>query len=643
MTMQLTRPADRLTRASMVGSHIFIVAVFGAAALHAQVQPGTQVLSATAGSGAAAVLAAAPATTSPAVDVEAAAPDAVRLLVGRSTLVDVGTAITRVSLTSSDIADALVTSPTQLLVHGKGPGAISMFVWSRGGAVRRFEVSVQRDLSRLNDQVKQLFPKESIEVRSNGRSVVLAGSVSSKDVVDRAINVALGFVEKREDVVTLLQVREGPASNQVLLKVRFAEVSRQALTEFGMSFFTSPTGIKNTVGRVTTEQFAAPNFSDLAWTKAGGDFGSPVTSAEGKFAVSDFLNLFLLSEKYDLGAVIRAMQQRGVFQSLAEPNLVAESGKEASFLAGGEFPIPVVQGSANGSALSIQFKEFGVRLNFTPTVIGNRVHLKVKPEVSTLDYANGVSLQGFRIPALSTRRTETELELRDGQTFAIAGLMNNQMSTTLQKVPGLGDIPILGQLFKSRAAQKSQSELVVMITPIILPNDSDGVTSTLPRMPEPFIAPLPENRTRPVPPEAFGPDRRSSVSAPVPSKAAEDERKAQERAALAERDRVAAEARAQADAARVAAKDAVKAAEAQKLQQAVDAKRQAKDAEALARRQKSEQARIDKAAREQAKKDQEAAARAAKEAGRKGSQEQGEEALAAQVQPAPVAPPVSAP
>jgi pilus assembly protein CpaC len=667
MTMQTTRPAARLTRASVIGSHIFIVAVFGAAALHAQKQPGATALSGAAATAAAAGSAAA--AVVPAVDVEGAAPDAVRLLVGRSTLVDVGAPIARVSLTSSDIADALVTSPSQLLVHGKGPGAISMFVWSRGGAVRRFEVSVQRDLSRLNEQVKQLFPKENIEVRSNGRSVVLAGSVSSKDVVDRAINVALGFVEKREDVVTLL------------LKVRFAEVSRQALTEFGMSFFTSPTGIKNTLGRVTTEQFAAPNFSDLAWTKAGSNFGSPVTSAEGKFAVSDFLNLFLLSEKYDLGTVIRAMQQRGVFQSLAEPNLVAESGKEASFLAGGEFPIPVVQGSANGSAVSIQFKEFGVRLNFTPTVIGNRVHLKVKPEVSTLDYANGVSLQGFRIPALSTRRTETELELRDGQTFAIAGLMNNQMSTTMQKVPGLGDIPILGQLFKSRAAQKSQSELVVMITPIILPTDSDGVTSSLPRLVEPFIAPLPENRTKPAPPEAFGPDRRSSISAPVPSKAAEDDRKAQERAAQLERDRIASEARAQADAARVktaedqrasaaaakvAERDAAKTAEAQKIQRAVDAKRQAtdakqqaKDAEAAARRQKSDE----KTARERAKKDQEAAARAAKEGGPQASQTDGAAAaavdpqtsaamaeararalaVAAQVRPSPVPSPASAP
>ena len=378
---------------------------------------------------------------------------------------------------------------------------------------------------------------------------MLSGSVSSKDVVDRAINVALGYVEKREDVVTLLQVREGPASNQVLLKVRFAEVSRSALTEFGMSLFTSPTGINNTLGRVTTGQFSAPGFTDLAWTKASSEFGGAVTSAEGKFSVSDFLNLFLLSEKYDLGTVIRAMQQRGIFQSLAEPNLVAESGKEASFLAGGEFPIPVVQGSQNGSAVSIQFKEFGVRLNFTPTVRGGRVHLKVKPEVSTLDYANGVSLQGFRIPALSTRRTETELELRDGQTFAIAGLMNNQMNSTLQKIPGIGDIPILGHLFKSKAAQKSQSELVVMITPHILPNDSAGVTNTLPRLVEPYLAPLPEPKTHPVPPEAFTPDRRSSISAPVPSKAAEQERKLQERAAEQEKQRLADEAREAAEAA----------------------------------------------------------------------------------------------
>jgi pilus assembly protein CpaC len=424
------------------GVHMFIIGVFGTTML-AQVpaMPPVQ---------AAAPVPAAMPAGSAAVDSEASADrSAVTLVVGRSTLVDVGSPISRVSLTSADIADALVTSPSQLLVHGKEPGVISMFVWSRGGAVKRFEVVVQRDLALLNDQMRQLFPGEPIQVHSNGRQIVLAGSVSTKDVAEKAIAVAAGYVAKKEDVVTLFQTQPAPASNQVLLRVRFAEVSRSAMTEFGMSFFTSPTGVRNNVGRLTTQQFPAPSFSDLAWTKADGSFGSDVTSAEGKFNFSDFLNLFLLNEKYDLGVLIKALQNRGLFESLAEPNLVAESGKEASFLAGGEFPIPVVQGSATNAAVSVQFKEFGVRLNFTPTVTGDRVHLKVKPEVSTLDYGNAVVLNGFRIPALSTRRTETELELRDGQTFAIAGLMNNQVQSTLQKIPGIGDIPILGHLFRS--------------------------------------------------------------------------------------------------------------------------------------------------------------------------------------------------
>src|SRR5206468_8018737 len=182
-------------------------------------------------------------------------------------------------------------------------------------------------------------------------------------------------------------------------------------------------------------------------------------------------------------------QVKGLFQSLAEPNLVAESGKEASFLAGGEFPIPVAQSSGGGTSISVVFKEFGIRLSFTPVVLGNRVHLKVKPEVSSLDFTNAVSLNGFRIPALSTRKTETELELGNGQTFAIAGLMDNQVTNSMQKVPGIGDIPILGLFFRSKAAQKNQTELVVMITPQILPRNSRGVTSSLPRTPEPFLAP----------------------------------------------------------------------------------------------------------------------------------------------------------
>jgi pilus assembly protein CpaC len=432
-------------------------------------------------------------------------PGTVRLLVGRSAIVNTEVPITRVSLTSADVADALVTTPNQLLIQGKVPGTISMFVWDRGGVMHRYDVTVERDLSALTQHMRELFPGEDITVASNGKSVVVSGRVSKKYVAEKAVEVAAGHVDKKEDVVNLLQVRE-TRTPQVLLRVRFAEVSRSALTELGSSVFTSPLGINDTIGRATTGQFPAPGFEKLEWTKEGGGWGDRVTSAKGEFTFGDFLNLFLFNKRYDLGVMVRALQNRGLFQSLAEPNLVAESGKEASFLAGGEFPIPVAQSGAGALAISIMFKEFGVRLNFTPTVEGeNRVRLKVRPEVSTLDFGNAIVLQGFRIPALSTRRTETELELDNGQTFAIAGLLNNTMTESMQKIPGIGDIPILGYLFRSKAAQKNRTELVVLITPEILPTTSPGVTTETPRMQEPLLGPLPQNKQIPMPGPAFTP------------------------------------------------------------------------------------------------------------------------------------------
>jgi pilus assembly protein CpaC len=503
------------------GAFILVVAVWGTLGLQAQALPEAAAVASPAATMAAAaaipvpptsVLAPAPAPVAAArsgapadgapVGTPVAATSSVELIVGQSTVLDVGTPITRVSLTSADVADALVTSSKQLLLNGKLPGAISMYVWDRQGTLRRYDVTVQRDLSRLSEQITQLFPGESIAARSSGRNVVLSGSVTSKEAADRAISVAAGFTDKREEVVSLLQVAARP-TDQVLLHVRFAEVSRSALTEVGASLFTSPTGIHNTIGRATTQQFPAPSYGELAWSKASSDFGSDVTSASGKLTFSDFLNLFVLSEKFDLGLLIRALQSRGLFQSLAEPNLVAESGKEASFLAGGEFPIPVAQGSGANIGISVIFKEFGVRLGFTPVVNGDRVHLKVRPEVSTLDFANAVQLGGFRIPALTTRRTETEIELRDGQTFAIAGLLNNSMTSTMQKIPGIGDIPVLGLLFKSKAAQKSRTELVVMITPEILRADSPGAATQLPRLEEPFLSPLQQNKSIAPPPPAL--------------------------------------------------------------------------------------------------------------------------------------------
>jgi pilus assembly protein CpaC len=450
------RPARRgpVARAIALAAYIIIILV---AAPQAQQQ--------VAFTGTPGAISAGPAATTP----EATAID---LLVGRSTILNVGSTISRVSLTVPDVADAMVTTPQQLLIHGKTPGTISLFVWDKAGGIKTYEVNVRRDLSQLVEQVKQLFPGEPITVSGSGKDVVLSGTVSSKYVVDKAADVAAGYVEKKENVVDLLKQQEGVTSNQVLLRVRFAEVSRSALQELGASYILNQ--FKNDWdARATTQQFPAPEFD---------------SSQSGGLTFSDFLNVFLFNTKHGVGTVIKALQTKGLFQSLAEPNLIASNGKEASFLAGGEYPYPVVQPGSGGNAISITFKEFGVRLNFTPTVLsGDMISLKVRPEVSALDFSNAITLQGFRIPALSTRRTETEVELQDGQTFAIAGLMNNTLNQTLSRIPGIGDIPVLGYLFRSRAYQKDQTELVVMITPQIVRRGSTGVSEALPSIEEPFL------------------------------------------------------------------------------------------------------------------------------------------------------------
>jgi pilus assembly protein CpaC len=426
----------------------------------------------------------------------------VQLLVGRSTLLNSGSTITRVSLTSPNVADAMVTTPNQLLIHGKAPGTISMFVWDKAGGIKRYEVVVTRDLSQLVVQMEQLFPGEPISVHSNGKDVVISGTVSSKYVVDKAAEVAAGYVEKKDDVVNLLRQQEGVASEQVLLRVRFAEVSRTALTELGASFVANGFKDGRWFGRTTTQQFAAPQWDQ-----------------DGKLVFSDFLNLVLFDTKNNLSGVIKALQNKGLFQSLAEPNLIAENGKEASFLAGGEYPYPVVQGQSGGQTVTIQFKEYGVRLHFTPVIVGGElVKLKVEPEVSSLDFSNAVNIAGFRVPAISTRRTSTEVELENGQTFAIAGLLNNTVTSQMSKIPGIGDIPILGYLFRSKGAQKERTELVVMITPQILRRGSTGVSPRLPQMIEPFMeAP---KKTLPTPAPWNPGAEPQAVNVPAPSQPA---------------------------------------------------------------------------------------------------------------------------
>jgi pilus assembly protein CpaC len=267
----------------------------------------------------------------------------------------------------------------------------------------------------------------------------------------------------------MMQVPGAIDAQQVMLQVRFAEVNRRAITELGASIFTGANGYRNWIARGTTQQFPAPDFNQAE-----------------DLVFSDFLNIFLFNTNFNMGTVIRALQQTGYFQSLAEPNLLAYNNREASFLAGGEFPVPF---SSGVGAIAIQFREFGVRLNFTPTIAGDLIKLRVRPEVSSLDFNNGIILEGFRIPALTMRRAETEVELRDGQSFAIAGLIDNASQADNAAIPILSQLPIIGPLFKSKLDRQQRTELLVLITPrLVRPLDPDEVPA-LPTLPGRFLPP----------------------------------------------------------------------------------------------------------------------------------------------------------
>ena len=416
-----------------------------------------------------------------------AATDRIPLTAGRSTVLTTDFDVTRIAVTDPAVANAMVIEPRAVLIDGKAAGTISLILWGENTR-RQYDVVVDAPVSTLQLRLQSLFPTEDIHVATNDEAIILSGKVSSNAVSLRAAEIAAATASKAK-VVNLLQLPGGSDRQQVLLQVRFAEVSRNALTELGASIFTSATGIHNMIGRTTTQQYAAPEFGNLQATKNGNQWEQPVVSSKGDITFSDFLNIFLFSEKYDLGILIKALQGKGLFQSLAEPNLVAYNNQEASFLAGGEIPIPVVQGITN--AVTVQWKEYGIRLNFVPTIAGDTIRLKVRPEVSSLDFNNAIVLNGFRIPALSTRRAETDVELRDGQSFAVAGLIDNITQEQLDMVPGLGHIPIIGYLFKSKAMQTQRTELMVLITPHLVRPLNPEEVPPLPTLQKPFLPPLP--------------------------------------------------------------------------------------------------------------------------------------------------------
>jgi pilus assembly protein CpaC len=443
----------------------------------------------------------------PAPTIQGAVPDRtmadrIVLLAGRSLPLTTDFDVKGFSITDPEVADLIVKSPRELLLNGKKAGTISLIIWGDTQRIHH-ELAVVNAVTPLEQTLLALFPGEDIRVTYTEGSVILSGRVSSNAVHLRAAEVAQASAPKLT-IINMLQLPGGGGSQQVLLQVRFAEVNRRAITELGANPFTT----RNTfTARSTTQQFPAPIFDDT--NDASRD------QVQG-LVFSDYLNLFFFQREQGIGAVLKALEQKGWFESLAEPNLIAYNGKKASFLAGGEFPVPVV--SSNG-AVNVTFKEFGVKLAFTPTIAGDVIRLSVRPEVSALDFNNGVTISGFRIPALTSRWAETEVELRDGQSFAIAGLLNNLTQTDRQNVPILSRIPIIGTLFKSRSLRADQTELMVLVTPrLVQALDPDEVPA-LPVRPGAFLNPSDdEDDTMPgePPDESTTPSLRDAPRRPPP-------------------------------------------------------------------------------------------------------------------------------
>jgi len=408
------------------------------------------------------------------------------LLVGRSLVINSPTRIKRISLADPTIAEAVVINPNEVLLNGKAPGGVSLLLWDENDQSQTFEISVGIDAVGLAQKIRSVFPNEAVQVDTSNDVVMLSGRVSSTAVADKIVEVAKGI---SPNVTSVMQV-PAPSLTQVLLEVKFAEVDRTKLNQLGFNFLRNFG--TNMPFSVSTQQYSPFGITQSTTSTPSGSANSSLQS--NAFSVASLMNIAIFRPDLNLAATIQDLQTDDVLQILAEPNLMTESGKEATFLAGGEFPYPVIQSTGAAGALpaiTIQFKEYGVRLNFTPVVTASGlIDLKVQPEVSALDYSNALTIQGFTIPALSTRRVQSDMELRDGQSFAIAGLIDNRDTEVLSKMPGIGDIPVLGVLFRSKSIQKSKDELLVLVTPrIVQPLDQANVPAG-PTFPNSFLPPV---------------------------------------------------------------------------------------------------------------------------------------------------------
>ncbi len=407
--------------------------------------------------------------------------------VGKAVLVDCAQPMQRVALGSGDIAEATAVSPTEIMIAGKAPGATSLIIWDIHGGRQFFNVTVRPgvtlimdDMDAIRRELRAELPGSTIRVSYNNNSVFLRGTVKDLTSATRAVQIAATGGK----VVNLLDVDVPTSDPQILLKVRYVAVDRTKALTLGVNLFNL--GLGNALGGVTTGQFTPPTISQGTSSSAQG-----VAGAAGTAGISQEGNIFAYFPGLNVGADIHALETKGVADVLAEPNLLASNGKEASFLAGGQFPYPVVSGTSGGTAaVSIEFKDYGIRLNFIPTITPRgTIRLQVAPEVSALDYANEVDISGFEVPGITSRKVNTEVELKDGQTFIIGGLLDKSISDTFQKIPFLGDIPIIGKLFQSESKTKNDTELIVLVTPeIVSPLPAGAPTPDL-KHPDQFMPP----------------------------------------------------------------------------------------------------------------------------------------------------------
>jgi pilus assembly protein CpaC len=409
---------------------------------------------------------------------DAAETQQITVTVGKSYVIETPGDMERVAVATEDIVEAVAITQREVVLNGKAPGETTVLIWQHNGSRLSYDVLVEPSNLRNEALQRRLRADvgDSVQAELDDKIVLLRGEVHSQVEGDKAIAIAAGFGTP----VNLMTMTTPAAEPQILLKVRFADVDRSASLSLGANLFS--TGAGNTTGGTTTGQFQAPTPG-----------GTITKGTAPNFNLSNALNVFLFRRDLNLGATIEALAAKSLVQILAEPNVLATNGKEASFLAGGEFPFPVVQSSAiGGTNVTIQFREFGIRLAFTPTITPRgTIKLVVAPEVSSLDYANGLTYQGFNIPGLDVRRIKTEIELNDQQSFAIAGLLDNQTTQNLSKVPGLGDIPLLGKLFQSRSVTKNNTELIVVVTPELVQPTAAGAQPGIP-MPAEFIQGAPE-------------------------------------------------------------------------------------------------------------------------------------------------------